>query len=51
MRKVAKECGMPPPPPPGQLFPLDKQQIEKYREAIALGKCPPLPPGPLSRRG
>jgi hypothetical protein len=49
MRKVSNECGMPPPPPRGQLFPLDKQQIEMNRRAIARGKCPPLPPPSLSR--
>jgi hypothetical protein len=49
MRKVSRECGMPPPPPPGQLFPLDKSQIEKNRKAIARGNCPPLPP-PGSQR-
>jgi hypothetical protein len=48
MVKVAKECGTPPPPRPGKLFPLSRKQIEKNRKAIASGNCP-LPPA-LPRR-
>jgi hypothetical protein len=45
MGRLAKECGVPPPPPPGKLFPLSAKQIEKNRKAMgkAPGKCLPLP--------
>jgi hypothetical protein len=49
MRKVAKECGMPPPPPPGQFLP-SRKQIEKNRRAIARGDCPVPPPFAAPRR-
>jgi hypothetical protein len=44
MEKVAKKCGMPPPPAPGKALP-SRKQIEKSRKAIARGDCPapPLP--------
>ena len=48
MEKVAKECGTPPPLPPGKIFP-SKKQIEKNREAIARGDCAALPPPGLKR--
>lgn len=48
-KRVAKECGMPPPPPPGKVFPLTRKQMEKGRKAITRGDCPPLPPA-LPRR-
>jgi hypothetical protein len=50
MRKAAKECGMPPPPSPHELFPLSRKQIEKNRRAITRGDCPPLPPALPGRK-
>lgn len=49
MRNVAKECGMPPPPPPGHFLP-SKAKIEKNRRAIAPGDCPVPPPFAAPRR-
>jgi hypothetical protein len=34
LKRVAEKCGMPPPPPRNQLFPLSKKQIEQNREAL-----------------
>jgi hypothetical protein len=34
IKQVARKCGMPPPPPRDQLFPLDKKQIEQNRQAL-----------------
>lgn len=40
MGKVAKKCGMPPPPAPGKALPNPKQ-MKKGHMAIAPGGCPP----------
>ena len=50
IRKAAHECGMPPPPRPGEVFGLSTKQLEKNRKAIARGDCPPLPPALPRRR-
>jgi hypothetical protein len=56
MEKAAKECGLPAPPPRGQLMPLSEKQQEQARKAMkSLSECvhskgedlplpPPLPP-------
>jgi hypothetical protein len=40
MQKAAKECGVPGPPPPGQLMPLSDKQREQAQKAMkSLSQC------------
>jgi hypothetical protein len=40
MQKAAKECGLPAPPPPGQLMPLSQKQREQAQKAMkSLSAC------------
>ena len=61
MKKASKECGLPAPPPRGQLMPMSKKQREQAQKAMkSMSQCmrskgqklpapPPLSPGQLSR--